>query len=292
MQKSYQLIELYCAICYHYDTALSAHAQRMSNNFCPKFSDEECLATLIWGIANQKYDVKRCYEFIQDYYGDWFPKLPSYQTYNKRICFLADAFRELAGILLGGLGLDSSHADFVYDSMPIVVANSARSGRAKVASELCNKGYCASKDMWYYGSKLHILAQCNYKAKPTPAQMQISKASEHDRKIAEEMLSDVYDIRLFADMALLDQQWQAKMLAENNVEILTPIKRKKGQKVLPSVDKFLSSAISSVKQAVESLNYWLIEKTNIQRASKVRSENGLTVFLFARVACACLCFNC
>ena len=145
MQKSYQLIELYCAVCHHYDSALVSYAQRTSNNFCPKFSDEECIATLISGIANQKYDVKRCYEFIEDYYSGWFPKLPSYQTYNKRICFLANAFRELAGILLSGLGLDSNHADFVYDSMPIVVANSARSVRAKVASEFCNKGYCASK---------------------------------------------------------------------------------------------------------------------------------------------------
>ena len=106
------------------------------------------------------------------------------------------------------------------------------------------------------------------------------------------MLLDVYNIRLFADMALLDEQWQTKMLAENNVEILTPIKRKKGQGVLSSADKFLSCAISSVKQAVESLNNWPIEKTNIQRASKVRSADGLTVFLFASVACACLCFNC
>ena len=149
-----------------------------------------------------------------------FRNLPSYQTYNKRICFLADAFKALASVLLGGLGLDSSHADFAYDSLPVVVAGSARSGRAKAAGELCNKGYCASKDMWYYGVKLHILAQCNYKAMPTPALMQISKASEHDRKIAEDLLADVRNIRLFADMALISKEWQSKMLTENNVEVL------------------------------------------------------------------------
>jgi len=236
--------------------------------------------------------VKRCYEFIVDYYGDWFPELPSYQTYNKRLCFLADAFREFAGILLGVLGLDSSHADFIYDSMPIVVAGSARSGRAKVAAEFCSKGYCASKDMWYYGSKLHIIAQANHKAMPTPTLMQISKASEHDRKIAECMLDDVYNARIFADMALLDDEWKAKMLSQNNVTILTPVKRKKGQKVLTSADKLFSRATSSVKQAVESLNNWIIEKTNVQKASKVRSDAGLAVFLFAKIACACLWFNC
>ena len=285
--RELKFIELYCAICQHYDSALSGYAQRLSNNSCPKFSDEECMATLIWGIANQKFDVKRCYEFIKDFYGDWFPNLPSYQTYNKRIGFLADAFKALAGILLASVGIDESHTDFIYDSMPIVVAQASRSSSARVAPELCSKGYNASKKMWYYGVKLHILAQSNYRAMASPAIMMISKASEHDRPIAEQMLDGAKNIRVFADMALLDHQWQAQMLSENNVEIITPIKRKKGQESLSAADKLFSQAVSGIKQAIESLNNWLIEKTNIQKASKVRSAQGLFVFLFARIASAC-----
>jgi hypothetical protein len=175
--------------------------------------------------------------------------------------------------------------------MPVVVAGAGRSGRAKVANEICSKGYCAAKKMWHYGLKLRTLAQCKHKAMPTPTFMQISKASDHDRPIAEGLPVDVRNITLFADMALLDKEWQTRMMAEYNVEILTPVKRKKGQERLASADKLLSRAISSVKQAIESFNNWLIEKTNIQRASKVRSSTGLLVFLFARIACACFCFN-
>ena len=245
----------------------------------------------MWGILNQKFEVKACYEFICDYYGEWFPDLPSYQAYNNRICYLADAFKALASILICNLGLDPSHGDFVNDSLPIVVASGKRSGRAKTASELCNKGYCASKDMWYYGIKLHIFAQCNYKSIPTPAMMTISKASEHDLPIAKQMLVDVSNIRVFGDSAFIDAKWQVRMLRENNVEILTPIKLSKGHKQLPYWDKLYSSAISSIKQAIESLNNWIIQKTNIQRASKVRSAAGLTAFVFARIACACFVFN-
>ena len=291
LMREIQLIELYCAVCHHYNNTLATYAHRTSNNFCPKFTDGECMAILIWGIANQKFDVKCCHEFIADYYHGWFPKLPKYEAFNKRILFLADAFKALASVLLGGLGLDESHADFVYDSMPIVVAGAARSGSAKVANEICAKGYCASKKMWYYGLKLHTLAQCNYKAMPTPALMSISKASEHDRPVAGELLEDIHNIRLFADMALVNKEWQARMLVENNVEILTPVKRSKGQERPCSADKLLSRAISGVKQSIESFNNWIIEKTNIQRASKVRSTTGLLVFVFARIACACLLFN-
>jgi hypothetical protein len=200
---------------------------------------------------------------------------------------LADAIKEIASLFVCDAGLDPAHADFVIDSLPIVVANGKRSGKAKVANEMCNKGYCASKDMWYYGIKLHILAQCNYKSLPTPVNMAISKASEHDLPIAKhELLDGVNNIRLFGDTAFTDKEWQEYMFAEHNVEIITPIKRKSGQKKLDSWDAIYSTAVSSVKQVIESFNNWIIEKTNIQKASKVRSTAGLTAFIFVRIACA------
>jgi len=79
---------------------------------------------------------------------DWFPELPKYEAFNKGIHFLVDALKALASILLRGLGLDASHTNFVYDSMPIVVAGGARSGRAKIANEICGKSNCAAKKMW------------------------------------------------------------------------------------------------------------------------------------------------
>ena len=285
-----KLIKLYCAVCHLYNTTLVAQAQRQSNNFRPKFTDEECITILIWGIFNRKFEVKACYEFIRDYYGEWFPDLPSYQAFSNRVCHLADAFRALVGVLLNGLEMDSSHIDHAIDSMPIVLAGAKRSGRAKVANEHCSKGYCASKDMWYYGVKLHTIAQCNHKALPTPTIMAISKASEHDFPVAKEMLVDAVDMRIFGDTAYSDQEWQSYMLSEKNVEIFTPVKRKKGQKKLAFWDSIYSASVSSVKQAIESFNNWLIEKTNIQKASKVRSSAGLLSFIYARIACALFWF--
>ena len=76
------------------------------------------------------------------------------------------------------------------------------------------------------------------------------------------------------------------MLSENNVEIVTPIKRSKGQKQLPYC-RLYSVAVSGGKQAIKSFNNWLIVKTDIQSASKVRSVSGLIAFVFARIACVC-----
>ncbi|MDI9561844.1 MAG: transposase, partial [Pseudomonadota bacterium] len=73
--------------------------------------------------------------------------------------------------------------------------------------------------------------------------------------------------------------------------ILTPVKAVKNQaQVLIQRDKaandLYSRAVSAIRQSIESLFNWIIEKTDIQRASKVRSTRGLLVHVFGRIAAA------
>ncbi|NOU18590.1 MAG: transposase [Bacteroidales bacterium] len=71
----------------------------------------------------------------------------------------------------------------------------------------------------------------------------------------------------------------------------TPVKGVKGQaESIKYFDKaaadLFSTAVSRVRQPIESFFNWLEEKTGIQRASKVRSANGLLVHVFGRLAVA------
>jgi hypothetical protein len=292
MRKDTEFIELYCAICQHYSTALVVSAQRLSNNFCPQFTDEECIAIYLWGIIQQKYEVKAIYEFILDYYEGWFPRLPSYQAFNNRICNLSDTFEMLADIMLQGMNINPEINTYLTDSMPIIVANSKRSSSAKVAPELCNKGYCDSKKMYYYGVKLHALGQSQYESIPIPANMAVTPASANDLTVAKQtMLDDVYNIDVFADKAYKDTNWERSLKENSNVSIFTPVKLKKGQKELFFLDGVYSAAVSSVRQPIESFFNWLQEKTHIETASKVRSLKGLRAFLYARIAVGCMLFK-
>lgn len=45
-------------------------------------------------------------------------------------------------------------------------------------------------------------------------------------------------------------------------------------------------AVSKVRQPIESLFNWLIEKTGIQKASKIRSTEGLLIHLLGKIASA------
>ena len=167
--------------------------------------------------------------------------------------------------------------------MPIVVANQKRAKAASAAGGLCSKGYCASKGMYYYGVKLHTLGQKQYQTLPKIRMLCISAASENDITVAKSWLSNVQNMDIYADKMYADKAWSME-LALRNVNIFTPVKLAKGQKVLDSADKLFSTAVSRTRQALESFFSWVQRKTHIQCASKVRSDNGFVAFIFARLA--------
>ena len=284
MNKEIKIIKLYCQICQYYDNILVAEMQRLSNNFSPKFTDEECITVHLWGIANEKYDTKSVHEFIVDYWSEWFPDLPGYESYVKRVNNLAPTFKALTQLLMSEQEMDATELDHIMDSLPIILANSRRSGSAKVAPEMCDKGYCSSKDMWYYGVKLHSLSQKQYHTLPKPALLGLTPASVSDITFAKESLYDIRNIDIYGDKIYNDSDWFEYMRTYNNVNISAPVKLKKGQEILECYDRLYNSAVSSIRQPIESFFSWLIEKTHIQSASKVRSVNGLLSFIFARLA--------
>jgi len=291
MTKTTQLIRIYCTVCEEYYTTLSASAQRLSNNFCPKFTDEECIAIYLFGLAQQKFDVKAIYNYIKEDYADWFPSLPNYPNFNRRICYLSDTF----GILAERLHRKDGRTNFsgilcLLDSLPIIVANSKRSGSAKAARDICDKSYCASKGMYYYGVKLHYMGIAEHRALPKDMFMSwVTPASVNDLTAAKEQLQNVRDIKIFLDKAYCDAKWKEELLQYNNVFITTPVKLKKGQKELDPYDRRYNKALSSIRQPIEAFFKWLIDKTRIQSANKVRSSAGLISFIFARLALVALC---
>ena len=281
--KDLQIIQLYCTVCHHYNNTLAAEAQRLSNNFCPKFTDEECITAYLFGIAEGKFEVRAIHKFILAYWSEWFPALPSYQNFNRRINFLASAFQTLCGLLLTDCESNTAITTHLLDSMPIIVANQKRAKSAKSANGICRKGFCSSKGLYYYGVKLHALGQKQYETLPKMRMFRVTAASENDITVAKDWLSEVRNMDIFADKMYADANWSQELLTRG-VHLFTPVKLAKGQQFLDSADVLFSTAVSRARQAIESFFNWIHQKTQIQFASKVRSDNGLISFIFARLA--------
>ena len=281
------LIRLYCAVCDDSST-IDAMMQRQSNNFCPQFSDEECITVYLWGISQRRFEQKTIYEYTKNHLLEWFPKLPSYQAFSERLNRLAPAFQALAEIWLGLIGINLHECmDYIVDSCPIILAKGSRSGQAKVARELCEKSYNASRKEWYYGMKLHAIVARKPGHLPVPLSMMTSGAAQHDLPAAKKILEDhllLKQGRLYADKAYADAAWSESLRKNHALILLTPRKKRKGD-VLISGDTF-SAFVSSIRQPIECFFNWLNRLTNIQSACLVRSLSGLLLHVFGRIAAA------
>ena len=89
-----QLIALYLQVCRAYDTEPDLKYQRLSN-FRPRFTDEELVTVYLFGHMQGFSQQRRIYDYIRRHWRAWFPCLPSYQAFNRRLNSLAPAFEHL-----------------------------------------------------------------------------------------------------------------------------------------------------------------------------------------------------
>ena len=124
-----------------------------------------------------------------------------------------------------------------------------------------------------------------------------SAASEHDLSVVKELnwLDNLQDTYIFADKIYIDDEYFKPRQKWFQLELFTPVKAVKGtSECLKQRDfaanNLFSTAVSKVRQPIESFFNWIIEISNIQNASKVRSTNGLWLHCFGKLAIAALYF--
>jgi hypothetical protein len=157
-EKEFKLIQIYMYICDLYDQELKYYCQRYSNNCNPAFTDQEIMTIYLFAGHCQKYfQIKDIYNFASEYLSSWFPKLPSHQTFNLRLNRLSAVFGILSERLISSfMPADCDKGISLVDSLPIITC-AGRNRQGKVAVEITTKGYCSTKNMYYYGLKLHAL---------------------------------------------------------------------------------------------------------------------------------------
>ncbi|NOX46974.1 MAG: transposase [Chlorobi bacterium] len=278
-------------ICERYEAELKYCCERFTNNNQPELTDQGIMTIYLYGIhEEQRFKVKQIHKFANEYLRSWFPDLGSYAAFNNRLNRLSEAFRHLVAPLLSGFQpKDCCLGQSLLDSMPIITCSGRRA--PKVATGLVNKGVCSSKGMYYHGLKLHALAFRRTDKLPFPEQLLITPASFNDLSVFKEAWSDITNRCFWGDKIYYNKGFFDQLGAEKNSIMLTPVKAVKGQtdwekQFNKAADDLFSRAVSKVRQPIESFFNWLIEKTDFQKASKVRSTRGLMVHVFGKIAAA------
>ncbi|MEY4926166.1 MAG: hypothetical protein RI894_602, partial [Bacteroidota bacterium] len=280
--KELALIQLYYYLCERYDAELFSYCQRFSNNATPtneKITNEELLCIYFYCRRyEQRHKKKEIYDFANRFMKSWFPNLPTYANFNSRINQLHSAILGLIPMMLQHIENEALVAGIqpdiaLVDAFPIMLCSGKR--RAKVARELSTKTYCATKGVYYYGVKMHTVATKVDKKIPLIEFIGITPASDNDLAALRPILPKLHGKSIFADKAYADIPLNEQLMKTQNTYIYTPVKLIKGEavemrQIKKAADDLFSTAVSAVRQPIESLFNWINELTGLQNASKVR----------------------
>lgn len=185
-----KLISTYFIVC-EYSWIFDVYNERFSNNDTPKFTDSEVATVYIFCTMDDfgLESKKAIHGYADRHLRSWFPELPKYEAFSRRVNELGECFRYLtimvnSNVLWRHSDFHTARPEFLGDSVPIVMAKGVRSTKAKVAKEIANLGYCATKKMNYHGLKLHNLNLMASENKlPHPVLSSLSSASAHDYEV-------------------------------------------------------------------------------------------------------------
>jgi hypothetical protein len=231
---------------------------------------------------------RRIYDYIHNHWREWFPALPAYQSVNCRLNELAPAFELLIEqLLVSGAWQIGATDDRLVDSVPVMLARGTHANRGRVAPDLADTGFCAAKQQHYRGIKLHFIAARRIAKLPLPEKIHLSQASQHDLAALREVSPRLpAGCGLFTDKAYFHRDTQEDC-KEQGWFLVASYKRHRyeAEKDVPTL---YNRFVSAIRQPLESLFNWLIQKTDLQNASRVRSSQGLKVHCYGKIAVACL----
>ncbi len=198
-----QLIQLYLFVCQIYDTRSETCFQRLSNNRKPKFTDQELVCIWFFGHLNDKFTKQQIYNLIVQYWADWFPHLPSYQTFCYRLNLLEQTFQSIGTQLLTYCrAAQHPEIDHLIDSFPVMLAQNGHAYTAKIARQFADIGFCAAKKTYFHGIRLHCIAEKRFARLPNPSQIWLCEASHHDSTAAREQFLELPNTTLIAYASL------------------------------------------------------------------------------------------
>ncbi|MDP2098388.1 MAG: IS982 family transposase [Methylobacter sp.] len=285
-----QLITIYLYICKHYQNNLWVYSQRMSNYADLSFTDEEVIAIYLFGVIDKNRELKKIYGYADRHLRPWFPRLPSYTAFVQRLNKVADVFAPLLDIIQQEQEEKNQGQVWLMDSFPVALAKQGHRFKAHVARELADAGYCSTKKLYYYGVRVHIVGRRQAGTLPNPEYIGVTGASCHDGTVFDQIRPELTHNELYGDKAY--HRSDAKDVRETqNLTVLTPVKKQKGQRYLEPQDQWLSTAVSRIRQPIETLFGWIEQQTGIECAGKVRSYSGLMVHVFGKLAAALFFWN-
>lgn len=254
MDRDHFIITVYCLVCQHFREIVADRPLRR-RGFAPALSDEEVITLEVCGEYLGFDKDEEIFDYFVAHYAEWFPHLKERTTFVRQAANLwqVKAMIQRRLTLVSGQATDAVQ---MIDTLPLPVCVYTRSRRDRCFKPGADYGYCAAKDMHYYGFKLGLRISrigmiVHYPLLP---------ARPHDSKLLDDLIEGFQGVAL-ADKGFIDGFRQQELARKKAVELITP-SRKNMKEQLPDPIYRVSKRW---RKLVETVGSHLTERFHVAR---------------------------
>ena len=194
----------------------------------PRFSDSEVI-TLVLLMDYLPFPGETQYlGYMRANYLELFPEMVDQSQFNRRARNLRFLIEELRKYWMGLLDV-TLRSQFLLDTKPVPVLSYKRSKRRSDFAGSADYGYCASRNLKYFGYKLVMITTLD----GIPVAYELVPANTDERACADEVLGFLWNSTVFADKGFIGEEWRAGHYDTQGNSIWTP-KRAKSTHPKPS----------------------------------------------------------
>jgi hypothetical protein len=230
MNREDFIIHVYCLICD--ECGEISREQRLRRaGFAPAFTDEEVMTVEICGECFGLNTDEAIYDHFHSYYRHFFPKLPERSLFVRQAANLWQVKMRIQQKLVSRFGQDQEAVQ-VIDTLPLPMCVFTRARRDRCFKPEADYGYCAAKQLYYYGFKLGLrisrLGMITHYA--------LLPARPHDIQLLDDLLAGFTGVAL-GDKGFIDAIRQQELANKRAVELLTPTRRNMALQLPPLVQR-------------------------------------------------------
>jgi hypothetical protein len=186
--------------------------------------------------------------FIRANYLPLFPQLPDQSQFHRRARALRLLVEALRRTWLHQLAV-TAETVFLLDTKPIPVVGYKRSNRRSAFAGSANDGYCASRNMHYFGYKLVTLTTLD----GLPVVYELVPANTDERAAAETVLGSLSGCTIVADKGFIGAHWHVLIAAQTGNQIWTVKRRNQRCQNPKAVDRWLKSIRERIEGAFNEI---------------------------------------
>ncbi|MEY8735976.1 IS982 family transposase [Lactobacillus sp. AN1001] len=158
----------------------------------------------------------------------------------------------------------------IIDSFPVLVCNPIRNFRAKLFKGVANIGFNATKNISFYGFKVHMCTTTsgyilNYV---------VTEASVHDAKVAETLIDKCPASKILADVGYVGQKLQDNF-AQKGYQLWTPYRSN-----MKKAKEHNKSSLKKIRRRIETY-FWILNNKFEIEYNTVHTLTGFQVRLEA-----------